>query len=167
MTPRSIASVDSLRVNLGLQPQGFQWHLAPGDELSSPECVCVFSAAGLGRMSRQLHTLVREHVIPPAFRHVPCPVLVNTWEAEYFGVSHDSVVAMARAARSVGVEMIVLDDGWFGERHDATSSLGDWSPNPAKFPFGIRGEPGRALNVAETTYHCLCYRPLSVCVAAA
>jgi alpha-galactosidase len=86
-----------------------------------------------------LHSLVREHVIPPAFRHVQCPVLVNTWEAEYFNVSHDSVVAMARAAKSVDVEMIVLDDGWFGERHDATSSLGDWSPNLDKFPFGIRG----------------------------
>ena len=134
-----VVDVGRLRVNMGVQPSGFTWHLAPGDDFSTPECACVFSAAGLGRMSRQFHSLVREHIIPPTWRHVPCPVLCNTWEAEYFNVSHDSVVAMARAARAVGVEMIVLDDGWFGERHDATSSLGDWAPNAGKFPFGIRG----------------------------
>ncbi len=134
-----LVDVGRLRVNMGIQHLGFSWHLEPGDTFSSPECVLVFSNAGLGRMSRTLHSLVREHVMPPTWRHVPMPVLVNTWEAEYFGVSHDSVVAMARAAHAVGVEMIVLDDGWFGERHDATSSLGDWTPNPTKFPFGIRG----------------------------
>ena len=134
-----VVDVGRLRVNLGLQAQGFTWHLEPGGDFTTPECVCVFSPSGLGRMSRQFHGLVREHLIPPGWRHVPCPVLCNTWEAEYFNVSHDSVVAMARAARAVGVEMIVLDDGWFGERHDATSSLGDWAPNVGKFPFGIRG----------------------------
>ena len=134
-----VVDVGRLRVNMGLQSLGFCWTLEPGAEFSSPECVCVFSSAGLGRMSRQLHALVREHVIPPAWRHVPMPVLVNTWEAEYFAVTHDSVVAMARAAKQLDVEMIVLDDGWFGERHDATSSLGDWFPNSQKFPFGIRG----------------------------
>jgi len=134
-----IMDVGRLRVNLGVQSDGFSWNLQPGAEFVSPECVCVFSSEGLGGMSRNLHALVREHLIPPQWRHEPMPVLVNTWEAEYFGVSHDSVVAMARAARHCGVEMLVLDDGWFGERHDATSSLGDWNPNATKFPFGIRG----------------------------
>jgi len=134
-----VVDVGRLRVNIGVQPQGFTWHLAPGDEFSSPECVCTFSSEGIGEMSRQFHSLVREHLIPPQWRHVQCPVLCNTWEAEYFNVSHDSVVAMARAARVVGVEMIVLDDGWFGRRNDITSSLGDWAPNTLKFPFGIRG----------------------------
>ncbi|KAL3927713.1 MAG: hypothetical protein SGPRY_002698, partial [Prymnesium sp.] len=134
-----VVDVGRLRVNLGIQPQGFKWHLSPGEEFSTPECVCVYSARGLGRMSRQLHSLVREHLIPPQWRSVHCPVLVNTWEAEYFKVKHDSVVAMARSARALGIEMIVLDDGWFGQRDDITSSLGDWQPNLKKFPYGIRG----------------------------
>ena len=90
-----VVDVGRLRCNLGLQTQGFTWHLEPSDEFSSPECALAFSARGLGRLSRQLHALVREHVIPPAWRHEPCPVLCNTWEAEYFNVSHDSVVASA------------------------------------------------------------------------
>ena len=134
-----VVDVGRLRVNMGLQPQGFAWHLEPGESFSSPEIVLAFSAGGMGRLSRTLHGLVREHVIPPRWRHVPMPVLVNTWEAEYFNVTHDSVVAMARAAAKLDVEMIVLDDGWFGQRDDATSSLGDWVANPQKFPFGIRG----------------------------
>jgi alpha-galactosidase len=69
----------------------------------------------------------------------PCPILVNTWEAVYLNISHDKVVSIARSAKQLGIEMVVVDDGWFAKRNSVSTSLGDWVPDKDKFPFGIRG----------------------------
>ncbi|KAA0160550.1 hypothetical protein FNF31_04259 [Cafeteria roenbergensis] len=126
------------RVNVGMNPQLFRWNLNPGESVESPEAIIAYSAAGLGRLSGELHRVVRERIIPQRWRDFVCPVLLNTWEACYFQVTHDAVLSLARAAASVGVQLLMLDDGWFKDRHDDTSSLGDWTPDPVKLPFGLK-----------------------------
>ncbi|GJQ14970.1 hypothetical protein GpartN1_g6761.t1 [Galdieria partita] len=134
-----ISETGRLRVNLGINPQGFVWNLEPGESFCSPECVLVFSDQGVGGISRELHRLFCEHLIPQRWRNFVPPVLINTWEAVYFNISHEVVVELASKAKEVGIELIVLDDGWFGHRNDTTSSLGDWYPNPEKLPYGLVG----------------------------
>uniref|UniRef100_A0A7S3PE74 alpha-galactosidase n=1 Tax=Aplanochytrium stocchinoi TaxID=215587 RepID=A0A7S3PE74_9STRA len=128
-----------LRFNMGLNPETFRWNLQPGKSFHSPECLMVYSKAGLGEMSRKFHCIVRNRIVPERFRDEPCPILLNSWEASYFDVTHSKIVSLSGAAAKLGIEMIVLDDGWFANRNDATSSLGDWKPDRKKFPFGIRG----------------------------
>lgn len=126
-----------VRVNVGINPSKFEWDLPHGDAFETPECVLVYSANGLTTMSHQFHDLFRKHLFPQNFRTSICPVLVNTWEAMYFDVTHENVIDLAKAAAHCGVEMLVLDDGWFGTRNDATSSLGDWYVNKDKLPHGL------------------------------
>jgi alpha-galactosidase len=134
-----------LRVNMGINPEGFTWHLDPVSSTKqaasfySPEIVMSYSNTGLGGMSRQLHRLFRERLTPKLWRYKVPPVLLNTWEAAYFDVSHDVVVDIARKAVTAGIELLVLDDGWFGKRNNAHSGLGDWTPNAQKLPMGLGG----------------------------
>jgi len=132
-----VSETGRARVNAGINPSTFSWHLPPGDSFESPECVMVYSNTGLEGMSHSFHDLYRRYLIPERFFGTVPPVLLNTWEAMYFDVNHAKVVELARAASELGVEMIVLDDGWFGEREDATSSLGDWFEDRRKFPGGL------------------------------
>ncbi|EME27686.1 alpha-galactosidase isoform 1 [Galdieria sulphuraria] len=134
-----ISETGRLRVNLGINPQGFAWNLEPGESFCSPECVLVFSDEGIGGISRELHRLFCEHLIPQRWRNFVPPVLINTWEAVYFNISHEVVIELASKAKELGIELIVLDDGWFGHRNDTTSSLGDWYPNLQKLPYGLAG----------------------------
>eukprot|EP00871_Galdieria_phlegrea_P003330 jgi/Galph1/3999/GphlegSOOS_G2659.1 len=134
-----ISETGRLRVNLGLNPQGFTWNLEPGESFCSPECVMVFSNQGTGGVSREYHRLFREHLIPQRWHNFIPPVLINTWEAVYFNITHEVVVEVASKAKDLGIEMIVLDDGWFGHRNDTTSSLGDWYPDSEKLPYGLVG----------------------------
>jgi alpha-galactosidase len=131
-----------LRVNMGIHPHGFGWNLNPGSEFNTPEAVLVRSSKGLGGMSRALHRLILDRLIMPnwsdADSHAP-PILLNSWEAKYFNVNHTGIVDMARQARRIGADLLVLDDGWFGNRSDDQSSLGDWVPNLIKFPHGLDG----------------------------
>lgn len=126
-----------LRVQMGINEQGFMWRLEPGDSFGSPEVVMCYSSAGSGGISRQMHRLVRRHVIPPRWRGKRSPIVLNTWEATYFDVSHSATVDCAKAAAQAGIEMIVIDDGWFKNRVDAKSGLGDWTLDEKKFPFGL------------------------------
>ncbi|KAA8490530.1 Alpha-galactosidase AgaA [Porphyridium purpureum] len=128
-----------LRVNMGINPEDFSWILERHDAFHCPEVIMTYSACGLGDMSRDLHRLMRMQLMPKRWREELCPILINTWEAQYFNVNHENVIELAREASKADIEMIVLDDGWFGERNDASSSLGDWYVNKAKFPFGIEG----------------------------
>lgn len=134
-----------LRVNMGLNPENFTWSLQPASagvdasSFHSPEIMLSYSDKGLGGMSRQLHRIVRERLIPQNWRYKVPPVLLNTWEAAYFDVSHDTVMDIARKAVTAGIELLVLDDGWFGKRNDTYSGLGDWTPNMKKLPQGLRG----------------------------
>jgi alpha-galactosidase len=131
-----------LRFNMGIHPMGFGWNLAPGDTFETPEVVMVRSKSGMGGMSRTLHRLTLDKICPASWSdHVPTqpPILLNSWEARYFNVNHDNIVDMAYQAQTIGADLLVLDDGWFGLRNDDESSLGDWYPNLTKFPHGISG----------------------------
>jgi alpha-galactosidase len=130
---------DTARVRIGVNPEGFAWRLEPGDEFVTPEAVIAYSSAGLGVLSDAYHQLYRERLARGAWRDRPRPVLLNTWEGAAFDFDEARLLAMARASRELGVELFVLDDGWFGERDDDTSSLGDWFVDRRKLPNGIEG----------------------------
>ncbi|MFP4703305.1 MAG: alpha-galactosidase [Spirochaetaceae bacterium] len=125
------------RMNIGINPLGFRWLLEPGEELVSPEAILLHTREGLGGMSRRLHDLVQATIVPERWTEAERPVLLNTWEAQYFSVSEHAFFDLADTARDLGVELVVLDDGWFGERHDDRTSLGDWWENRAKLPGGL------------------------------
>lgn len=139
MASAEISESRRLRVSMGLNPEGFTWSLSPGEKFNSPEVIMSYSDEGMGKLSRGLHRLMRQRLVPPRWRNYSCPVLLNTWEAAYFNVTHEVVVEIGRVAAKAGIEMIVLDDGWFGERNDTTAGLGDWFPNRAKLPYSLDG----------------------------
>lgn len=126
-----------VRLQMGINPSNFEWELQPNEIFESPECVLVFSDTGLTGMSHQFHNLFRNHLFPKQFQDTVCPVLINTWEAMYFDTTYENVMSLARRAARSGVEMLVVDDGWFGARDDASSSLGDWYVNNEKLPEGL------------------------------
>jgi len=126
------------RVQGGLHPEFFHPTLGPGEEFWTPEAVLVHSSQGLSGLSAAYHEFVIERLLPPAWAHRPRPVLANNWEATYWAFSQDKLLALADRAAAAGVEVFVLDDGWFGHRDDDKSSLGDWTPHPQKFPQGLR-----------------------------
>lgn len=127
------------RVVSGINSQGFSWHLEPGERLEAPEAVMTFSAAGRNGMSKNLHAFVREHIVRGKWKKKERPVLLNSWEAFYFDFNESKLLKLAETAKSVGIELFVLDDGWFGKRDDDTSSLGDWTENKKKLPGGLKG----------------------------
>ena len=129
----------SARVLAGVNPEGFSWPLAPGETFQTPEVVAAFSDEGLGGMSRTLHTLFRERLARGAWRDKPRPILINNWEATYFHFDEEKLVEVARAAADLGIELFVLDDGWFTNRDDDFGGLGDWEVNTAKLPSGLGG----------------------------
>lgn len=134
------AEVDQIfntRILSGINPEGFSWHLAPGEEFQTPEAVLAYSAEGLGGLSRQYHHLYRERLVRGAWRDRERPVLVNNWEGTYFDFTADKLVAIAKVAARAGIELFVLDDGWFGKRNDDTTSLGDWFVDENKLPGGL------------------------------
>lgn len=126
-----------VRAQIGVNPFDFAWRLAPGDAFQTPEAVLVFSAEGLGGMSRALHRFYRRQLVPAAWRDRTRPVLVNNWEATYFDFNADKLEAIAAAGAELGVELFVLDDGWFGKRDNDRSSLGDWVVDRQKLPGGL------------------------------
>lgn len=129
---------DSLRVVMGIHPEGFEWVLDPGESFTAPEVVCVYSDQGLGRMSLIFHDLYRNHLIRSPYLHQKRPVLINNWEATYFDFDSDKLLAIAREAKKSGIEMLVMDDGWFGRRNNDNCSLGDWTVNEEKLKGGLK-----------------------------
>ncbi len=125
------------RLSIGMNPAVFAWHLNPGETFTSPEAVMVYSADGLNGMSQTYHKLYRTRLVRGIWRDQPRPVLVNNWEGTYFDFTQDKILEIARAGKELGLEMLVLDDGWFGTRNDGTSSLGDWVVNQQKLPVGL------------------------------
>ena len=126
------------RVFLGLNDVDFQWTMAPGETFVTPEAVTVYSDAGLDGMSAQFHRVCAEHLVRGKYAKAPRPILLNNWEATYFGFNEEKLLKIARTAADVGVELFVLDDGWFGKRDDDTTSLGDWFVDTAKLPDGMK-----------------------------
>lgn len=136
------AEVDSFsraRVMMGIHPDTFEWPLAPGESFQTPEAVLVYSSSGLNTMSQAFHALYRERLARGAWRDRDRPVLLNNWESTGFDFTEEKIVKMAKSAKDLGVELFVLDDGWFGARDNDRAALGDWQPNPAKLPGGLRG----------------------------
>jgi alpha-galactosidase len=127
------------RVVSGIQPRGFSWVLAPGERLEAPEAVMTYTNAGRNGMSKNLHAFVREHIVRGSWKKKERPVLLNSWEASYFDFNESKLLKLAEAGKSVGIELFVMDDGWFGKRDDDTSSLGDWTENKKKLPNGLQG----------------------------
>ncbi len=127
----------SVRLMAGIEPTDFSWLLGPGEAFVTPEAVLSISGEGLGKMSRTFHRLYREHLCRGEWRDRERPVLVNNWEATYFRFDSDKLAAIAKDAADCGIEMLVMDDGWFGCRNDDRSSLGDWFVNEDKLPGGL------------------------------
>lgn len=125
------------RAYLGINPFDFSWRLEPGESFQTPEAVMVFSAAGLGGMSHVYHELYRTRLCRGKFRDAVRPILVNNWEATYFNFNADKIESIAQAGSKLGIELFVLDDGWFGKRDNDNSSLGDWVVDYKKLPGGL------------------------------
>jgi len=133
-----VTEMGRLRFNMGIHPMGMQWYLKQKGEFNTPEVVMVRSSEGLGGMSRSFHRLFLDRLIPRNWSDDNPPVLLNSWEAKYFHVNHQNIVELARQSAKVGIDMIVLDDGWFGDRSDDKKGLGDWFVNLEKFPNGLK-----------------------------
>lgn len=127
------------RVMLGINPFAFSWKLETGESFQTPEAVMVYSRDGLNGMSQTFHRLYRTRLARGVWRDRVRPVLLNNWEATYFDFNEEKLVNIARAAKEDGVELFVLDDGWFGERSSDSSGLGDWYANKERLPGGIKG----------------------------
>ncbi len=134
-----VAPHGTLRVQNGIHPFEFEWLLSPGEFLDAPESVMTFSHEGLNGMSHNMHAFVKEHIVRGYWKNRERPILVNNWEATYFSFTEKKIVEIAKAAKQLGAEMFVLDDGWFGKRNNDKSSLGDWYINKKKLPSGIDG----------------------------
>jgi alpha-galactosidase len=131
------------RVRLGIEPDTFTWWLEPGASFTTPEAVVAWSTTGLGGLSDAFHPLYRDRLARGQWRDRPRPVVLNNWEATYWDFDADRLVAIARAAGELGVEVFVLDDGWFGRRDDDTTSLGDWYVDRRKLPGGLEDVAAR------------------------
>lgn len=124
------------RVQIGLGSENFRWLLEPGERFVTPEAVMTYSAAGIGQMSRNFHRFIRGHILPPE-PFEKRPVVLNTWEACLFNINEEELLRFADAAAECGMDMVVMDDGWFGARNNDKAGLGDWFANPHKFKDGL------------------------------
>lgn len=128
---------NTTRVSMGINPFDFQWLLEANENFQTPEVVMVYSSRGLGEMSRTFHNLYNNHLVRGKYKNEERPVLINNWEATYFDFTEEKLVKMAEEAALLGVELLVLDDGWFGKRNSDNCSLGDWFVNKEKLPNGL------------------------------
>lgn len=129
----------SSRLVMGINPEGFNWLLEPGEEFYSPEAVMIYTNKGLGEMSRMFHRLYSNNLIRGKWKKVKRPLLINNWEGTGMNFDHDKLVSFARHAKEMGIEMLVMDDGWFGKRDSDNCSLGDWYVAEYKLKHGLSG----------------------------
>ena len=134
-----VTTFDMTRVTMGIHPEGFSWELNQGETFQTPEVVMVYSDQGLNKMSQVYHRLYRTRLMRGYWRDKARPILLNNWEATYFDFNEEKILNIAKKAKEVGVELFVLDDGWFGARNDDYRGLGDWYVNLEKLPDGISG----------------------------
>lgn len=131
------------RLTMGINPFQFDWKLSPSESFQTPEAVMVYTRSGLNAMSQTFHGLYRSRLARGEWRDRARPILINNWEATYFDFTEDKLVEIAQAAKNDGVELFVLDDGWFGARCNDFAGLGDWTANTARLPNGLAGLAGR------------------------
>jgi alpha-galactosidase len=128
-----------IRVQMGINSFDFFWQLKSGEEFTTPEVALSFSNDGYNKLSKSYHNLINNHIIKPDFKDVERPVLFNNWEATMFDFNQNKLLKLAKKASKLGLELFVLDDGWFGKRDTDLSSLGDWFVNKKKLPMGLDG----------------------------
>lgn len=127
------------RLVMGINPEGFKWYLEPDEEFCSPEAVMVFTNQGLGEMSRIFHRFYSNNLIRGKWKKAKRPLLINNWEGTGMNFDHNKLVSIAKHAKDIGLEMLVMDDGWFGHRDDDRTSLGDWFVADYKLEKGLGG----------------------------
>jgi len=130
---------DTTRAYIGINPFTFNWKLKSGEEFQSPEAVLVYSDEGISGMSRIYHKLYRTRLCRGKFRDTERYALINNWEGTYFNFTEEKLLDIAKKGAEVGLDLLVLDDGWFGKRNNDKSSLGDWFVNEEKLPNGLDG----------------------------
>jgi alpha-galactosidase len=134
-----VNSHSETRILAGIHPDCFTWKLAPGDEFQTPEAVLVYTDRGLNSLSQSFHRLYQRRLARGIWRDKERPILINNWEATYFNFTEEKLLALAKKAKECGIELFVLDDGWFGARTHERAGLGDWVANPNRLPEGITG----------------------------
>jgi alpha-galactosidase len=144
-----VEQYDCTRVAMGINPFDFGWTLEPGETFQTPEALLVYSGEGLTGMSQTYHDLYAKRLCRGVYRDRERPVCINNWEATYFNFNEEQLVAIAKDFKELGAEIFVVDDGWFGQRNDDSSSLGDWFVNMEKLPGGLKslGEKVLALGM--------------------
>lgn len=133
-----VSQADSTRLAMGIHEAQFDFEVKPQEAFTAPEVILTFSEEGLGQLSRNYHKAIRYNVCRGKFKTARRPILINNWEATYFDFNTEKLLDIARDAKSVGIEMLVMDDGWFGKRDDDFSGLGDWFVNENKLPGGLK-----------------------------
>jgi alpha-galactosidase len=136
-TQIELDQLSQTRVVMGLHPDLFRWSLSPGESFYTPEAMLSFSSTGLETLSHTFHKVIREHVCRGTYQKIERPVLINNWEATYFDFNEEKILKIAQQAAELGVDMLVLDDGWFGKRDGDSSGLGDWVVNEDKLKGGL------------------------------
>ena len=134
-----VSSYSKTRIQAGIQSEGFGWTLQPGESFHTPEAVLSYSGFGKNGLSHHFHGFIRRHIVPPYWAEKERPILLNNWEATYFKFSEANLLSLAKKAAKLGMELFVLDDGWFGNRDSDTCALGDYSINAKKLPHGLDG----------------------------
>lgn len=129
---------NTTRVVMGINPEDFNWLLNKDEEFIAPEVVMVYSNEGIGKMTRTFHDLYRNNLIRGEYKDKKRPILINNWEATYFDFNTEKLLSIAKEASKLGIEMLVMDDGWFGKRNADNSSLGDWFVNEDKISGGLK-----------------------------
>lgn len=134
-----VDSYDVSRVLLGIHPEEFSWVLEEKESFQTPEGVMVYSENGINGMSQAFHSLFNNNLVRGIWKNSTRPVLINNWEATYFDFNEEKIEVLAKKAKEVGIDLFVLDDGWFGKRDNDSTSLGDWDEDLRKLPNGISG----------------------------
>lgn len=128
---------NSVRVTVGIEPEDFSWKLGAEEFFQCPEVLLTFSSQGIGEMTRSFHRAFKNHIIRSPYRNKKRPILINNWEATYFDFNEEKLLQIAQEASKMGIEMLVMDDGWFGNRFDDNRALGDWVVNEEKIKGGL------------------------------
>ena len=136
-TKIQLDQMEQVRLVMGINPELFRWELKPSEVFDTPEVIMSYSAKGMEKLSHNFHKVIREHVCRGKYKLAERPVLINNWEATYFDFNEEKILKIAEQAASLGVDMLVLDDGWFGKRDDDCSGLGDWFVSEEKLNGGL------------------------------
>lgn len=136
-TQIELDQLNQTRAVMGINPKLFGWKLNGGESFHTPEAVMTYSGSGFSKLSHNFHKAIRENICRGKYQLAERPVLINNWEATYFDFNTEKILQIAKNAAELGVDMLVLDDGWFGKRDSDSSGLGDWFVNEEKLPGGL------------------------------